>query len=144
MIQKIIKAIERFDNEELKSLLSQIDSHELNSSSQSPLHTAVKNENEYALFSLLRLKINVNLPNDIYDRPIHEAVFRNNIDMVKILLYFKADPNLQNLDGELPKCIAEHKGNKPICTLLNDGLSKADEILIKRKENAYTQFSKEP
>ena len=71
----------------------------------SPLYNAIKHDNNAVAIELINLGANVNCLNRDNQTPLHCAAFRNNIEMVKILLSNGADKNITNnvkpLIGEL-------------------------------------------
>ena len=52
--------------------------------------------------------------------PLHNAVFRNNIDFIKLLFTYNANPNIQSEQGCTPLMIASSKGYLEACKVLCD------------------------
>jgi ankyrin repeat protein len=53
--------------------------------------------------------------------PLHEAVNRNNVELVRCLLTYRADPRQQNDEGKSAIGLAADKGYMEILKLLKAG-----------------------
>ena len=71
---------------------------------------------------------NFNVNGSLYDSFLHKAVRNKNYEICKILIKFRADVNLLNLDNQSPLNVAEANGEYSRCKLL----------IKKRKENKIT------
>ena len=98
-------------------------------------------ESDYDLAStLIKLKVNLNELDLHGHSPLHWAVFRGDIDFVKLLLEAGADPNILSSDGVTPKWRARDFGLVEIDKILDNFGGK----IITNKEfdrNAFMAFS---
>ncbi|MCU0463371.1 MAG: ankyrin repeat domain-containing protein [Anaerolineae bacterium] len=75
------------------------------------LHVAT---NAAILKRLLELGLPVNSVSRTGDTPLHNAVFRDSLKMVELLLNYGADVTIQNRDGLNPVRLAKHKGHRQV------------------------------
>jgi ankyrin repeat protein len=68
----------------------------------------------------------VNVKDEDGYTPLHFAVYKDNIEIVRLLLDFKADPNAQDEDGCTPLHFSAFNENKEICKMLIDRGSDAE------------------
>jgi len=83
-----------------------------------PLHSAVLANNEFALMKLLKGGANVNARNHEGQTPLHLAVAMNNARMVQALCEAGADLELQNQKGLTPLHVCADVGNAALLDLL--------------------------
>ena len=81
--------------------------------------TALESDHEYAL-KLIDLKVDLNELDTDGHTPLHWAVFRGDIDLVKLLLEAGANPNIFSADGVTPKWRARDFGLIEIDKLLGN------------------------
>jgi ankyrin repeat protein len=79
---------------------------------------ALESDYEYAL-KLINLKIDLNELDTLGHTPLHWAVFRGDIELVKILLEAGAEPNVFSSDGVTPKWRAQDFGLVEIYELID-------------------------
>ena len=89
------------------------------------LFFAIQNELSNFVKKILELQVDINkLKTERYSRhtPLHLAIDRCNLEIVKLLLKHKADPNRLNLKGDTPLYLAVSKGHIEIVKeLLKNG-----------------------
>jgi hypothetical protein len=67
---------------------------------------------------------NINALDDYGYAPLHLAADRGNLEIVKLLLEYHADPTIKDEDGYTPCDLAEEAGHKHIVDLLADVVKK--------------------
>jgi len=72
----------------------------------------------------------INKKNHAGDTPLHKAVFRNNVECIKVLLKKGADPKATNADNKVPSDLTNHDE-----TLVALGKKSEDDIDIKNNDS---------
>lgn len=65
-------------------------------------HEAVISKNKNIVENLLKHGSVVNAPGDNYDTPLHKAVEKNDLEMVQLLIMYRADIYSRNYEGCSP------------------------------------------
>lgn len=96
-----------------------------------PLFCAV-NWNEYDIAEFLLMhKADVHQQTSCGASALHNAAFKNNIKMVKLLLQHGANPDLKDNKGKTPLDLAEEKGFDEIYNILKDPVEPLIDPLSK-------------
>lgn len=91
-----------------------------NKDGDTPLHVAVKLENEYFVKLLLSSGCNVNTINNRGQAPLHIAILLRNLVILKSLLQYRANPNLYFYNGETPlQCAVQLNSNEIVSLLIS-------------------------
>lgn len=81
---------------------------------------------------LLENGLNVNCQNNLGQTPLHIAISKNNIELIKLLIKFEPDTNISTKkDGLTAMNYAEIQGNKNIINIINDLNEKNKKKIIK-------------
>jgi len=85
-----------------------------------PLHAAVAHSDQTQAITLARILLDAGAdPNAQQEngmRPLHEAVYNGNAELVELLIAFGANPHLSNDDGDSPLQVARAKGEDAIAS----------------------------
>lgn len=107
--------------EKMVKLGTNLNMHDL--AGYTPLHHCLTcSGNEYTMQMaelLLKNGANVNAVNRFGDYPLMECIQTQNVEFIKLLIRYKADPLLKNYEGYTARYIGRH--TPKICTLLKEG-----------------------
>lgn len=84
------------------------------------LDNALKTNDVYHVKKLIEAKVNVNVPNEDGDAPLHLAAAKGCSDIVKILLAASAKVNMANKVGAIPLHVASRYNVSEIVSILID------------------------
>ncbi|MCI6508582.1 MAG: ankyrin repeat domain-containing protein [Bacilli bacterium] len=84
-----------------------------------PLHFAILKNSYYAVHELLKIKgIDVDSPSEFEQTPLHKAVILGNLDIIKLLIKYGADPELVDEKNQSPLDYAQDEGDQEIIKYL--------------------------
>jgi uncharacterized protein len=89
-----------------------------NQENNTPLHAAVAGMRKETAELLLEKGADITATYASGTRALHEAAYKNDPDMIRLLLRHGADPTLANDRGETPRAIAERQGNRHVAEML--------------------------
>lgn len=107
-----------------------------------PLHYAVMSGSEAAATWLLRLGANANLANKVGDSPLHLAVKKRSLPLVKVLLSHGADPNLvRGSTGKSAKAMLDPTEHPEFAKVFEEmDVSRKQHALLENKTTDVTQL----
>jgi len=84
-----------------------------------PLHFAIIKNEYFGVHELLKIKeVDVDAPSEFEQTPLHKAVIRGNLDIVKLLIKYGADPSLVDEKNESPLDYAKDENEEEIIKYL--------------------------